>query len=74
MTTITPKLSSSVQRREKFLLEQYRKNLYNPNQLTRVQRLITAMRKRYGYTETVTKPSTGLTWANITDNGKYSLD
>lgn len=75
-TTIIPKLSSLVHKREQFLSEKFRENLYNKAQKERVLSLISAMRERYGYTVTVSKPdySDGTTWANITGNGKYSLD
>lgn len=73
-TTITPKLNKAVHRREQFLSEQFKKNLYNKAQKERVLNLICAMRERYGYTVTVTDPDNGLTWADITGNGKYSLD
>ena len=76
MTTITPKLNKAVHKREQFLLDKFRKNLYNKVQKERVLNLISAMRERYGYTVTVSTPdySSSTTWANITGNGRYSLD
>ncbi len=73
-TTIIPKLSSLVHKREQFLSEKFRENLYNKAQKERVLNMIMAMRERYGYTVTVTDPDNGLTWADMTGNGKYSLD
>ncbi|RTL01708.1 MAG: hypothetical protein EKK57_03815 [Proteobacteria bacterium] len=72
-TTIIPKLSSLVHKREQFLSEKFRENLYNKAQKERVLNLLYEMRQRYGYTVTTTHAENG-TWETITGNGKYSLD
>lgn len=81
MKKITPKISQSVSRREKFLQDEFRKTLKDGNygknaeKKKRILSLIGDLNDRYGYeVVSYSNPFVGLTKDNITSNGKYSLD
>ena len=81
MKTITPKISKSVLKREKFLQSEFRKTLSagnygkNAEKKKRILNLIGDLNNRYGYeVVSYSNPFAGLTKDDITSNGKYSLD
>lgn len=75
MQTQSFKISKSVEKREFFLQQEFKKSLYVPAKKQRVLRLISELQKRYGYTVvSFCEPFKGLTRENITSNNKYSLD
>lgn len=81
MTTITPKLSSQVKRREAFLTAEFRKTLNggkycrDEKRKSRLYRMFRELNDRYGYTVTTySNQFEGLTRDDITQNERYALD